>query len=325
MVDSACKNGLSSACFSEQPAFARRAFSFRLLSAFVPPALSRKLLTFLGLIRFDPAGNLPDWLDLPPWWIILPGTIIPPGWKFGDVPFDGLFIPPIFGPPPKPPPTPKEPPTDPPTTPPKPPSPFPPYLPPYPPITPWIPGPAHRPSNPPPIDPWFYDGFSSLDLSVWEKWLDGSATIALDGAGNVLFTSTGTDYCILRTAADPTIPDKWIWTFRLKVHSHSGSGPDLFCEVFSGSHNVRIRFNPPTTIWHATGAGADEITVPNYLGSFHIYTLYYDDGYTNLFQDGVLISSNQHHQHSLTAPGRISFSNDNEITCRLDYISIDPI
>ena len=95
-IDQPCKDGLTAACFAQEPLFARRAFSFRLLSAFVPPAMSRRLLTFLGLIRFDPAGNLPDWLNLPPWWIILPGAIIPPGWKFGDPVFDGLYQVPNF-------------------------------------------------------------------------------------------------------------------------------------------------------------------------------------------------------------------------------------
>ena len=95
-IDQPCKDGLSAACFAQEPNFAKRAFSFRLLNAFVPPKLSRKLLTFLGLIRFDPAGNMPDWLNLPPWWIILPGAIIPPGWKFGDPLFDGLYLVPNY-------------------------------------------------------------------------------------------------------------------------------------------------------------------------------------------------------------------------------------
>lgn len=302
MVEQACKDGLGSACFTKQPVFARRAFSFRLLSAFIPPPLSRKLLTFLGLIRFDPAGNLPDWINLPPWWIILPGTIIPPNWKLGDPLFDGLWIPPVFGPEGE-------------------------YS--YPVgqwwLTPGGSGPTRSPnSSSPVIDPWFYDGFSSLDLAVWEKWLDGSAKINLDASGNVKFISTGTDYCILRTAADATIPDKWVCTFRLMVSSYSGGNPNFLAQIYSGSHYVKIRFNPPTTIWHATGGGADEITVDNYLSEFHIYSLSYEDGKSDLYQDGVLISSDQQHQAGTATPGRITFDNNNQITSYLDYISIDP-
>lgn len=301
-IEQPCRDSLSAACFLQNPKFARQALSFRLLSAFVPPALSRKLLTFLGLIRFDPAGNLPDWLDLPPWWIIMPDAVIPPDWKFGDPLFDGLFVPPVFGP------------VD------EFSNPFGPWF-----LTPGGSGPTRYPNfSSPVVGPWFYDVFSSLDLTVWEKWLDGAATIALDGSGNVKFISTGTDYCILRTAPDATIPDKWVWTFRVKIDSHAGANPNFFCLVQSGSHAVKIMFNPPTTIWHATGGGSDEITVDNYVGKFIVISVVYDGGYTDLYLDGVLISSNQHHQHYGSGPGRISFDNNNEITCLLDYISIDP-
>ncbi len=319
-----CANGLTPECFAKQPSFARQAFSFRLLSAFVPPALSKGLLTFLGLIRFDPSGQIPAWLNLPPWWIITPDAIIPPDWQVGDPPFAGLLIPPIFSPafvagkkgeafssdqlaalidagg-----------------------------------LAATLSGPTNiiaggsgppRPPNysSPVIDPWLYDGFSSLDLLVWEKWLDGAATIELLGGGNIDFVSQGSDYCILRTAADGTIPDKWVLTFRVYIDNYTGGDPNFVVTLYTGDHAVKFRLNPPTTVWHATGAGADEITVPNYLDVYRVFSLRYDDGYTDLFMDGVLISSNQHHQHSGSSKGRISFDNNNDINTRLDYVSIDP-
>ncbi len=300
-IDQPCKDGLSAACFAQEPNFAKRAFSFRLLNAFVPPKLSRRLLTFLGLIRFDPAGNLPEWLNLPPWWIILPGAIIPPGWKFGDPLFDGLFIPPIFGP---------EDHFS---------NPFGPWH-----LTPGGSGPT-RANNfgGPSVPPWFYDGFISLDLAIWQKWLEGTTTIALDGLGSVKFTSSDPNVSLIKTAHDNSIPDRWILSFRVKVDSHSGNGEYFYIEVFSGSHAVKFQLKPPVTINHATGGGSTELTVPNYVGGFHTYSLKYDAGYTDLYQDGVLLHSNQHHQHVSGHKGEISIWVSNTITCRLDYISLD--
>lgn len=300
-ISQPCKDGLSAACFLQEPLFARRVFAFRLLSAFVPPALSRKLLTFLGLLRFDPAGNLPDWLNLPPWWIVLPDAIIPPGWKIGDKLFDGLFIPPIFRPS-----YPRG-------------NPGGPWY-----LTPGGSGPTRSPIfGAPSGPPWLYDGFSSYDRSFWGEWLNGAATIATDGSGNIRFVSTGTDYCILRSDPDDTIPDKWVLTFRVKIDSYSGGSPNFFIFIYTGSHAVKIGIYPPTTIFHASGAGSDEVTVANYTGNFIIISVKYNDGYTDLFLNGNLISENQHHQHSSAFKGRISFDNNNEINSRLDYVSID--
>ncbi|KKN31455.1 hypothetical protein LCGC14_0823680 [marine sediment metagenome] len=320
-----CANGLSEECFAKQPAFARQAFSFRLLSAFVPPAFSKDLLTFLGLIRFDPSGQIPDWLNLPPWWIIAPDAIIPPDWEVGDPPFKGLLIPAVFSPsmeaansgeafsedlqtaldetsg-----------------------------------ISSALVGPSYLTSggydssgtpdySSPVIDPWFYDAFNSLDLAVWEKWLDGAATIGLYGDGNVRFLSQGTDYCILRTSADGTIPDSWVWTCRVKITDYSGVNPNFFMVIYSGVYAVKIRFNPPTTIWHATGAGADEITVDNYMNDFHIFSLQFNGTTSDLYWDGILISSDQAHQAYVSSKGKISLDINNEITAFMDYISIDPL
>ena len=322
--DNPCANGLSAECFKQRPAFARQAFAFRMIAAFTPPGLSKPLLKFLGLIRFDPAGQIPEFLNLPPWWIIAPDTVIPPDWEVGDPPFTGLLIPPVF-------------------------SPSaeaskageafsedlqnaletsdgisasvsgPDFL------APGGGGSAAAPDySSPVIDPWFYDAFNSFDLAVWNKWLDGSATIELDGIGNLKFLSTGTDYCNLWTSNDSTIPDKWVFTFRVKLKDITPADPDFFIQIFTGSHVVKLRLNPPTTVWHATGAGSDEITVVDNMQVFHVYSLVYDDGYTDLYQDGVLISSNQHHQHQVANPGQIYFSNSLEMTSWLDYVSLDP-
>ncbi len=122
-----CRNGLSSACFAEYPEFAHRAFSYRLMQLFIPPNLSRKLLTFLGLLILDPetfdpiletngdpaidANGQPPSDDepttsepvesehthLPPGTVIIPDALIPPDWKTGD-PMPEDTIPPDYYP-----------------------------------------------------------------------------------------------------------------------------------------------------------------------------------------------------------------------------------
>ncbi len=300
MVIEACKDGLSAACFKADPAFARRAFSFRLLHAFIPPKLSSKLFTFLGLIRFMPGDPPPEWINLPPWWLILPGAVWPPDWVFGDPLPPGVWIPPDF------------------------------YLgldwswpagPDY--LNPSGSGPTRYPYSAmsPPVIFWLYDGFSSIDLTLWEKSVYGAATIdILTNAAR--FISESPDYCVLKTASDLTIPDKWVFAFRVNIFSYSGVNPNFFISIYTGSHHVKLRLNPPTTVWHATGAGADEITEPYYVNQWEIYKLYYDDGYTDLYSGSRLISSNQHHQHSLAFPGRIKFDNNNTITSLIDYVSL---
>ncbi len=323
-VEQPCKDGLTPECFAQKPAFAKSAFAFRMLSAFVPPGLSKGLLTFLGLIRFDPSGQIPDWLNLPPWWIIAPDAIIPPDWKVGDPPFAGLLIPPIFSP----------------------------QLeaarsgesisadqlaalqemgglgaslaaPSY--LTSGGSGPTRAPNfSSPVIDPWFYDTFITLDPAVWEKWEDGDASVYTYGFSEIWFNSAGTDYCLIRTAPDDTIPDSWVLTFRVKIYSYSGANPNFYVVLYSGAHQVKFRLNPPTTVWHGTGASGDEITVDDYVGDYHIFSIRYNGTTSDLFMDGVLISSDQAQQSYSSYKGRISFDNNNEIFTHLDYISIDP-
>ena len=86
-------DGLTAACFAKDPSFARRAFAFRLLSLFVPPKLSKKLMVILKMRFFDPTGMLPPGVDLPPWSIVYPGAVWPPDWKLGDPWPDGFYPP----------------------------------------------------------------------------------------------------------------------------------------------------------------------------------------------------------------------------------------
>ncbi len=299
-IDQPCKDGLSAACFAQEPNFAKRAFSFRLLNAFVPPKLSRKLLTFLGLIRFDPAGNLPEWLNLPPWWIILPGTIIPPGWKFGDPIFDGVYeIPNFFhgrdwespaGPD---------------------------YL------SPRVSGSGGKSKTSPSLfEPWFYDDFETWDSSYWEKWEEPGTTVTVS-TNQVRFQSPGApDYCGIQSLnSDNTVPDRFVLSFRIAFNGW-GTGTDTLAIRFNtGSHQVRINFVPPTT------DGVSElvepnVTVSNLTSTEETWKLVYEDGYTDLYRGADLIDSAQHHIHYSSGPGKFQIWNQGELHTILKFIKI---
>ncbi len=299
-IDQPCKDGLSAACFAQEPNFAKRAFSFRLLNAFVPPKLSRRLLTFLGLIRFDPAGNLPDWLNLPPWWIILPGAIIPPGWKFGDPIFDGVYeIPNFFqgrdyqypvGPD------------------------F---------LSPGSAGSGVKSKSS--VDqwaPWFYDDFTVFDLSYWEIWEEPGTSVT-PSTGQVRFQSPGSpDYCGIRSLnANDTVPTKFVLSFRLSFIGW-GAGTDyLHIRFNTGSHAVRISFVPPTTVGHADLVEPN-LTVAALTSTQETWSLVYNDGYADLYRGAVKIDSMQHHQHYSGNPGKFEIWNNNELHCILHFIKV---
>ncbi|KKN22904.1 hypothetical protein LCGC14_0910430 [marine sediment metagenome] len=299
-TDHPCLKGLTPKCFRQFPEYAKQLFAFRLLLLFFPSDLSRKILEFLAIFPPEPPFGVPS-------------TPLPP-WGNGAAADDGKSSP---GEPEGPPGAPPEAPG----APGGPKTKEPPFIPPYPALPPWAPGRPARPSDPPPADPWFHDAFNSLDLTVWEKWLWGSATIHVE-PGQAKFISTGADYCILRTAADPTIPDSWYVDFKVKIESYSDPNARFFIQFFSGSHVVKLLLNPPTIITHATGPGSDEITVSPYINQWQTFRLVYIDGYTDLLRNGSIISIDQHHQHSVSYPGRIYFSADNQITAWVDYVTL---
>lgn len=260
------------------------------------PAFAKRAFAIRLLFLFVPPylskkffaflGYLYNWVDIYPWFIPYPTYPKWPGWNPDDpgTPFPG---------------------------------PYPRY-----PINPFLPGPPRSPpGGEPPLPVWFFSTCSSI-LPVWETYINGSAQILVIENTKFWFDSTGTDNCLVRTAANTTIPDKWIFKIMLKISLFVAGDPNLFIQIFSGSHAVKLRFNPPTTIWHATGGGSEELTVPIYTGVWHEYELHYDDGYTDLYQGGVLLHSGQHHQHSNSTPGRISINNDNYLRSEVDYVTI---
>ena len=79
-----CDEGLAPACFAAAPQWAKQAFAVRLMSALVPPSISRRLpkWKFQPNMIFPPGWQPGD--PLPTGIIVAPDTIFPPGWTPDD-------------------------------------------------------------------------------------------------------------------------------------------------------------------------------------------------------------------------------------------------
>jgi len=121
-----CAVSIDQDCFKADPEFAKRAFSYRLLQMFSPTFLSRRLLKLLKMLNLDPGISIPPGIDLPPGTVVYPGTVFPPDWHFGDPLPPGVILPYSIDNPS-----------------------YPGYSPPSSFISPWSPGPAHRPLSAP--------------------------------------------------------------------------------------------------------------------------------------------------------------------------------
>jgi len=116
-----CADGLTKECFRAYPAWARKAFAYKLLHILLPKQLTKNLPFGLNLPFIPPDVLLPPGVIFPPGTIIPPDVSFPPGWTPGDPTPEGVIIPPDVSP------TPPES------------GPTPPLY-----VQPWEPGPVHR-------------------------------------------------------------------------------------------------------------------------------------------------------------------------------------
>lgn len=298
-IDQPCKDGLSPACFAQEPAFARRAFAFRLLSAFSPPQLSKRLITFLGLTRFDPFGILPDWLQLPPWFILLPGAIIPPGWKIGDPPFEGLLVSPDYwgglGY-------------------------FSPLGPTYINSLSLFTGPP-SPGIRPPVFPSLYDPFSSLNTSFWDVWEEPGTTVSHSGSQVSFFSPSSPDYCSIRASSlGFSVPPRWVSSLMLNIFSFGGVLPFFEYWIDIGIHRIHLQLLPPNEIIFPN-PDSTRISVDSFADAWTVWKIYYSSGSASLYRDSALIVSDVPVIPLSTHPGRLTLDNFNECSSLLDWIS----
>lgn len=74
-----CGDGLTADCFKQQPAFARRAFAYRLLHTITPKPLTKKLPEIFR------RALVAKGIKIPPGWSLPPGAVVPPG---AELPID---------------------------------------------------------------------------------------------------------------------------------------------------------------------------------------------------------------------------------------------
>ena len=246
-----CQKRLDANCFRSNPAWARRAFAYRLLHLLTPKQLTRRLPKGLRLALIAPGVDVPPGLVLPdgtlvgpgttlpstwdpgdpvpPGIIIIRGTTFPDGWAPEDPPPLGVIIEPGAGFPPDW----------------KPPDPVPeglypaPVLPPpamatgpTPPtyVDPGTPGPVHRPPEAPPaaVSYWFRDPFDEAEVNDWYINATDGATIGMVGDYLRFFSPDGVGHAAYRRIKAETWPTNFTVNIRLAyVQQGTESGVNL--------------------------------------------------------------------------------------------------
>lgn len=93
-MGSPCLERLDADCFRSHPAWAKRAFAYRLVHLLTPKPLTKRLPRALRRPLLAPGVEMPPGVDIPPGTVIGPGVQIPPGWQPGDLAPPGITIPP---------------------------------------------------------------------------------------------------------------------------------------------------------------------------------------------------------------------------------------
>lgn len=89
-----CLKRLDADCFRAHPAWAKRAFAYRLVHLLTPKPLTKRLPKGLRLALIAPGVEIPPGVELPPGVVVSPGAEVPPGWSSEIVAPPGITIPP---------------------------------------------------------------------------------------------------------------------------------------------------------------------------------------------------------------------------------------
>lgn len=227
-----CLKGLTRDCFKAHPAFARRAFAYRLLHLLIPPRVARILPKTLQVPLAAPGTRIPLDIDFPPGIVLVPGCNFPAGWTQRDP------MPPCAKSMPLPtaamaasgaaPPT-------------------------Y--VAPYAPGPpAPPPAPPPPVSvPYFSETFDTLDPSVWTEWNQGVGDSSIVAAQLKQDAPAGADTSLIYRT-HPTTP-ALAFDFSFMLNYKSGTNRIEY-NFRTGTYWIRLRFYGTTkTVDLLTTAG----------------------------------------------------------------------
>jgi len=297
-----CLKRLDADCFRAHPAWAKQAFTYRLVHLLTPKALTKRLPKGLRRALLAPGVVMPPGVEMPPGVVVGPGGEVPPGWTPADPLPPGAIAPGTA------PPGVEQSGAAPPTY-----------------TDVWSPGPVATapPGGPVAVEPWFYDDFDDNWTDNWTDYSSGSGANTIHNNKLKMYSGASGDYAFLRAADDNTIPDAFVWTFELNVYSGTG---EMVFYLYTGDHDLALIFEPPTTLKIKRAAAPiwKEITIANFLNQTHTWKTVYNGTTIDTYRDTTLIDSSLVPHSWSSYKGRRTLSCDNVLTTYIDDYTITP-
>lgn len=169
------------------------------------------------------------------------------------------------------------------------------------------------------LTPWFYDPFTTLDLTVWTVFAWGGATNTID-AGRLKQYAPVDGAAEIDSAVNPTIPTAFNWTFDLTYDTHLGGYFEPY--VYTGVHSLDLKFISPTTIRFLTATGWQNFTVATFLGTTDTWKIVYDGVKASLYRNETAIFTELAPWVTASNKGMICIYTE-EATIYLDNLKIE--
>lgn len=340
-----CLKRLDAECFRAHPAWAKQAFAYRLVHLLTPKPLTKRLPKGLRLALIAPGVEIPPGVELPGGMVVSPGAQVPAGWTAGDPAPYGVTIPPgtVFPPgwtlgdplpegvildpgatfppgwtPGDPLPSGAIPPaTYPPDVDPSETGPTPPLY-----VEPWSPGPVTTAKAGALAGVYFYDPFTTLDLTVWTKTVTGSATITpIAGYMEFLIVAANNVARLRHTHPDP-VPDNCDISFILY---NSFNTDYIFLTFDTATRSIGIKFEHTGQIEIWDGVQWVTHTGISWEGAIIEWTLKERSGVLNVFRAISHVVVDQAHGTEYTNPGRLTIYARSQSVNVFDYLKIEAV
>ncbi|OGN96288.1 MAG: hypothetical protein A2Y89_02690 [Chloroflexi bacterium RBG_13_51_18] len=168
------------------------------------------------------------------------------------------------------------------------------------------------------LTPWFYDPFTTLDLTVWTEYNWGAATNTIS-AGRLKQTSPLATVAEIDSAANAGIPTDFDWSFDLTYDTDLGGS--FYPYLYTGAHSLELEFDPPTLLRFRNAIAWQNFTVDTFLGTTDTWTLQYDGFTASLYRGTTAIFTELTPPIRLTGAGIIHLPTE-EGTIYLDNLKI---
>lgn len=337
-----CLRRIDADCFRARPAWAKQALAYRIVHLLTPKPLTKRLPKGLRRALLAPGVEVPPGVEMPAGIVVSPGAEIPPGWMPSDPVPAGITIPPgaVFPPGWTPgdqvpegvtvdpgatfPPgwTPGDllpsgaipPATYPPGVAPSETGPTPPAY-----VTPWSPGPVATGGAASYKGVWFYDPFTTLDLTVWAKTVTGTATITpVDGWMEFVIT-LATNVARLIHTHDTAVPDDCDISF---VLNNTQNADYIYLAFDTANRSVAIKFQFTNQIHIWDGVQWQEYDGVAWKNSPYEWVLKERSGVLNVYRSLTHVVVNHAHATEFTTPGKLTIYARSQSVNKIDYLRI---